>query len=650
MNTSPGDNIVILTFAEARQPEYRERKGSGYVEFGQKNDYPTYLLDLFNKSAKHNAIIKGKVNYIIGNGWKGDNTRLIEHPNPMETLNDITRKVSMDIEIFGGAYLEVIWNMAGTEIAEIRHMDFTKIRSNKDNTQYYYRENWKYGSREEVTPIPAFNPRIPIGRQLLFCKEYRPGQETYPLPGYFGSLNYIESDIEVSKHVLGNAQTGFSASKLITLPNGEPGDEEKRKITRQFETAFTGSNGRKFMLSFVQNTERKPIVDDLGASDLTKEDFSTVDNMIQSNVFSGHQITSPSLFGIAEPGKLGTRTEIRDAYEIFKNTYVNDKQMYLENVFNLISSYMGGGEMSIIPVEPLGFEFTEATLLQIAPKEWLLEKAGIDMSKYSPATAVPGALPGAAPTAPEAMVNDAVKNLTGRQHQQLLRIIRQFGQGKISREVAMILLKSSLGLSDDEIKTMLAIDEAEFSADEDLNIIDEYGDQRDAFEVHYSRPYVFADVVTDDIDKQIIAILKRQPLTPVDDIAKALKREVADISDRINKMTEAEIIKVDIRTGERIVSEPISRIVDKTPATTFEIRYSYEWKPIVPVGQRDTKAHPSRAFCRKLMSLDRFYSRKDIEAISRRLGYDVFTRGGGWWGDSPSCRHEWRTNIVVKKK
>jgi hypothetical protein len=36
--------------------------------------------------------------------------------------------------------------------------------------------------------------------------------------------------------------------------------------------------------------------------------------------------------------------------------------------------------------------------------------------------------------------------------------------------------------------------------------------------------------------------------------------------------------------------------------------------------------------------------------LSARLGYSVFDRGGGWWGDSPSCRHEWRRNVVVKKK
>jgi len=120
---------------------------------------------------------------------------------------------------------------------------------------------------------------------------------------------------------LGNAQTGFSASKLITLPNGEPTPDEKRNIERRFTERFSGSDGKKFILSFVQDIAKKPAVDDLGASDLTKEDFGRVDTMIQQNIFAGHQITTPSLFGILVEGSLGTRSEIRDGYEVFKNTY-----------------------------------------------------------------------------------------------------------------------------------------------------------------------------------------------------------------------------------------------------------------------------------------------------------------------------------------
>lgn len=112
---------MVLTFAEARQPEYREKKGEGegYIEFGKKNDYPNYLVDLFNKSAKHNAIIKGKVNYITGNGFKikegidpiGE--QFIAQANRVESLTEVLRKASIDIELFGGAYLQIIWSVTG---------------------------------------------------------------------------------------------------------------------------------------------------------------------------------------------------------------------------------------------------------------------------------------------------------------------------------------------------------------------------------------------------------------------------------------------------------------------------------------------------------------------------------------------------------
>ena len=388
------DNLIILNFAEAKQPEYRERRGHGYIEFGEKNDYPNYLLSLYNKSAKHNAIVRGKVNYITGNGWatKQEDAlaqEFIDNPNPYENLTDLTRKVSIDIEVFGGAYLEIIWSKLNGTIAEMNHIDYTKIRSNKDNTQFWYKQDWN-NRKEKEEIIAAYNLDNRQGKQILYIKEYRPGLDTYALPSYIGALNYIESDVEVSRHVLGNAQTGFSASKLITLPNGEPSPDEKRNIERRFTDRFSGSDGKKFILSFVTDINKKPAVEDLGASDLTKEDFNQVDNMIQQNIFAGHQITTPSLFGILVEGSLGTRSEIRDGYEVFKNTYVNDKQQFLESVFNQLA-YINGvtSDLYIKPVEPIGFEFSEAVIAANAPKEWILEKIGIDPSQYQNTTPEP---------------------------------------------------------------------------------------------------------------------------------------------------------------------------------------------------------------------------------------------------------------------
>jgi hypothetical protein len=594
-------DLRVLSFAEARQPEFKEKKGEGYVQYGDRNDYPIYLVELFNKSAKHNAIVKSKVHYITGNGWKGNDQAetFIQKVNRMESLDDLSRKVSLDTELFGGYYLEIIWSEM-KQLAEIWHLDYTKVRTNKDNTQFWYKEDWT--DRNEKSLIyTAFNPNNPIGKQILYVKEYRPNMGIYSLPGYFGALNYIESDIEISKHVLGNAQTGFSASKLITLPNGEPSDEEKRNIEKRFTNRFSGSDGKKFILAFVNDSARKPIVDDLGASDITKEDFGRVDTLIQTNIFSGHQITTPSIFGIAEAGKLGARSEMRDGYEIFKNTYVNSKQMHLEGVFNMLAKYRGvvEPELSIIPTEPIGFEFTENLLKEIAPKEWLLEKAGIDITKYQTV----------APVAQQAQFADDFS------------AFYDFGETKDGFNV----WKQKTRFNDDSEYQMFA-DVSQLQA----NVLDLIAkDKR-----------VTPDVLATTLDQN------------VDTIALV----IADLIDKgyieSNEYTIGEGIDENTII-EHTLTASIGSILKKVQPQTKEllIRYSYEWK--TGFSNKDKKT--SRPFCVALLDANKMYSRSEIESISARLGYSVWDRKGGWYTvpgtneHEASCRHQWVSNIVTRK-
>jgi len=582
-------SFQIIQFAEAKQPEYKEKKGEGYIQYGEKNDYPIYLIDLFNKSAKHNAIVKSKVHYINGNGWSGSE-QFIQHINRTETLNDLSRKVSLDIELFGGAYLEVIWGVG--KIAEIWHCDYSKFRTNKDNTQYWYKEDWK-DRNEQYQVYPTFNPKNPTGKQIYYIKEYRPNQGAYSLPAYFGALNYIESDIEVSKHVLGNAKTGFSASKLITLPNGEPSPEEQRVVHNKFKNTYTGADGIKYMLAFVNDASRKPIVDDLGQSDLTKEDFGRVDSLIQVNIFSGHQITTPSIFGIAEAGKLGSRTEMRDGYEIFKNTYVNAKQIELESVFNMLAGFAGYPEdLKIIPCEPIGMELTEQTLLQIAPKEWLLEKAGIDITKYQQ-------LP-----VQQSFAED-------------FSCLYEFGDDKNKYNIW---------------KQRSVFEEANFADVTQLqgNVLDLISKDKRI------TPEVIADTLGEDIG--------------------VIKRVISNLADKgfldIKEVKIGEGIDSNVQT-ERILTDSLSKILEKIKPITREmlIRYSYEWK----TGFSDKDKPNSRPFCVEMMNANKLYSRSEIEQLSARLGYSVWDRRGGWYTKPntnihlESCRHEWKSNIVTRK-
>jgi hypothetical protein len=614
------NQLMVLTFAEARQPEYREKKGEGegYIEFGKKNDYPNYLVDLFNKSAKHNAIIKGKVNYITGNGFKikqgvdpiGE--QFIAQANRVESLTEVLRKASIDIELFGGAYLQIIWSVTGENLAEVYHVDYTKIRTNADNTQFWYSENWedrKY--KREV--YNGFNSQLRQGTQIMYLKEYRPNLNAYALPGYFGALNYVESDIEISKHVLGNAQTGFSASKLITLPNGEPSDDEKRQIERKFTDRFTGSDGKKFILSFVNDASRKPVIEDLGASDITKEDFGNVDKMIQQNIFAGHQITAPDLFGISTPGQLGTRQQMRDSYEIFKNTYVNDKQIFLEQVFSLLAKLHGcNSELQIIPCEPIGIDFSEAIILQVAPKQWILEKLGIDMTQYQ--------------------------------------------QPEVAPEIAPVEIQQS---------------KVQFSEDDVVKVFEEFGVSKEDYSIFKSREVFsqvpneleealhleFAEQALSGLESNVLDLIQKDKRVTAEVIAGTIGVDIVIINRVLEGLEKRGILGTSVSRGitERKLSKPLSELNAPKPSTTsFMVRYSYEWRSDIPGNERNSADHPSRAFCARLMQLDRLYSRAEIESISARLGYSVFDRRGGWWTKpngqaSPSCRHRWFAQTVIKK-
>jgi DNA-binding transcriptional regulator YhcF (GntR family) len=656
------NELLVLSFAEAKQPEYKEKKGEGggYIEFGHKNEYPNYLVDLFNKSAKHNAIIKGKVNYITGNGFKivGDTDpigeQFIASANQSESLTEVLRKVSTDIEIFGGAYLQIIWSQVGENLNQIYHIDYTKVRANEDNTQYWYSDNWK-DSKYKREVYNAFNSQLRTGTQILYLKEYRPNLNAYALPGYFGALNYIESDIEISKHVLGNAQTGFSASKLITLPNGEPTDDEKRTIERKFTDRFTGSDGKKFILSFTNDASRKPIVDDLGASDITKEDFQNVDKLIQQNLYAGHQITAPDLFGISTPGQLGSRQQMRDSYEIFKNTYVNDKQIYLEQVFSLLAKLHGAtSELQIVPVEPIAIEFDNTIIAANLTKDEIREKLGMPALEAKTTSTIQDTV-------------DAINSLSPL---VATKVLNSMTANEIRAIVGLIPTESGEQVVPDGA-TFAEFSKTKFSEDDIIAMFAEYGESRSDYAIFKTRE-VFSSSVNDMeeemnmefaeqaltvLEANILDLIQKDKRISAEIIAGTIKTDVNIVKRVLEGLKDRKIIKSTNENGTtvNVLVNPLSKLnAPKPQTTTFQLRYSYQFKTIIPINERNSIDHPSRPFCARLMQLDRLYTRAEIESLSARLGYSVFDRRGGWWtmpnGEaSPSCRHRWMTETVIKK-
>lgn len=625
-------NIIVLKFSDASVPVFREARNKDYIIYGEKNYYPEYLTYLFNKSSKHNAIITGKADYIFGKGYENGD-QIVNRLN--ESLNDITKKCLLDVEIYGGFRLEVIWNKGGL-ISEVYHVDFSCLRKGKDNG-FWYKEKWFTDGtwqienrKEDEQFILGFDPSNPTDSQIYEYNEYRPGVRYYPLPGYIGSNNYIETDIEISVFYLSAIRNGMMPSKMIQFFQGDPPDEKKKEIERRFTKKFAGAgNAGKIVLVFNNANATKSVeVSDLSASELDKM-FIEMNKTVQQEIFSGHRVTSPMLFGIMEPGKLGGTTELATAYAIFKNTYAEPKANAYDKEINwLLSFSVFKGEYKLQPTDPIGLLFDIKDVIQSLPKTFVFKELGIPEEMWGGETigGTVGTVPGTLnPSITTAIVNDNIKNLTGRQYQGVMRIVRQYdeGNGKLTRAAAVAMLKKGFGLDDDDIIAFLgeepqalslsfeaamvtcpncshkfdynsisesgmgyvkcpkcgeAVTQANLLEANIIAMFDECGDSKNDFEILKSKRVMFSEQEAGDdeeiyikeafkdydvttTENKIIELIKKDPLITPLVIASVVKETVAFVESKIKNLIKRGYIETTI---EKIgEDEIIKRIIPK---------------------------------------------------------------------------------------
>jgi len=374
-------NLSLINLSQVELPKPIENTRLDWVQFGERNEFPQYLIDLMNKSALHNAILVSKVEMIIGDGLYVEEGEL-PTPNPNESMNDLLRKITWDLELFGGFYLNVIWAKNRKSIAEIYHLDYSKIRSGKevDNIveEYYYSENWENTRKYTPVRFDSFkNDGSGDPNQILFVKPYVPGQKYYPLPSYKGAIVSIETDIEIANFHLAHIKNGMNPSMMITLTNGIPTSDERKVIEKQMKEKYVGSdNTGSFILSFVDNKENAPIITTITPSQLDKLFIQLQDTVLQ-DIISGHRVTNPLLVGIKTAGQLGGTSELINSYNIYNLTVIKPDQNIVLEAFNRIVKINKWNELFIKSVSPI-FMYSEQTLLQILTTDELRANIGYE--------------------------------------------------------------------------------------------------------------------------------------------------------------------------------------------------------------------------------------------------------------------------------
>lgn len=579
--------FLRINFAESKIPVFKENKAKNYITYGADNRYPNMLIDLFNSSPKHGAIVTQKAAYIAGDKTEvvANNTEQLTIANDRlasinayESFDDVKSKIAADLELFDGFALEVIWNKAKTSVAEIYHLPFQNVRHSLDG-HYWYAEDW---SDRKVEPIYYYcwNPLTRENKQLYYFKLYKAGQGEYPTAPYQSALKYIEIDTEIANFHLNSIKSGFSAQTLLQLFKGIPTPEEARQTMRRFKDNFSGTdNAGSIIIQFNDPNETPSIVNNLTPSDFDKQ-FDILNQTVQQEILMAHRVTSPMLFGIKTEGQLGGRSELIESYEAFQTSYIEPRQIQMDRALTSIFKYITPVKLITKNKPPIGLDYV------------LLFEKGI------------------------------ITQAEARKEMGMTETV-QFSKQSCNCENPF-----------------------NWDDDRDLEVFSKYGESAEMFE---AVPMQFASA----LELIILQFLQGNNQLTLQDLANNIKEDPALIAEAVDRM---------INDGRIVPNDAVLNITEEGSTelrrsgldTELVVRYTYEKAPGISGGD---VIPTSRDFCRRLIALNRVYSREDIDQVSTIVGYDAWKRRGGWMtvkGSSPAvhvpyCRHIWKSQLLRRK-
>ena len=374
-------NLDLIKLSHYNIPHLVENPNQDWIGFGEDNLYPNYLLELFLGSAINGALIKSIGAMIYGEGLAATNAdestdtkesylRLTELLHNSD--DDVLKDLAMDLKLFGGCYVNVVWSRDRSKIAKMLHIPAQYIRSGKlvdgEIDTYYYSADWSKCKKAEYRPRPyaAFNTEDRTqASQILMIRDKNPALFYGFAPDYVAATDYIQLDLEIAQFHLSNISNGMFPSMAINFANGVPTDEERRTIERQITQKFTSSKAAgKILITFNDGKDTAPEIvpiDSNGAS----ESYQFLSKEVVNKVLSGHRVTSPLLFGIrAEGGGLGSNAdELRDAFSLFNNTVVvpfqNTLLKGLDKIFRINDIHLDLYFKTLKPADFIDLDVTE---------------------------------------------------------------------------------------------------------------------------------------------------------------------------------------------------------------------------------------------------------------------------------------------------
>ena len=334
-----------------------------FVEWGKGNNYPGYLLDLYNNVTTLRSIINGNIDFVTGDDVAilplGDRFAEGIMNTRGDLITDIVRDLAKDYNLYGGFALQIIRDHNG-DVAEIYYIDMRFIRSNKENDVFYYNEHWEKGGRKDVIIYPKFlrnldwasltdEERDRHASSILFVKNVH--TQVYPAPMYAASVLSCEIEKAISQYHWNSLNNNFCPDIIINFNNGDPGDEIKEEIVSDLEEKFSGyQNGKRFMVSFNKDRMSAVTIDAIKTDDFS-ERYKALEESSRRQIFAAFR-AQPLLFGLNSDVSTGFSTdEFEQTFKLYNRTQIRPVQRLIADAFDRIY-----GSKGVLTIKPFSLE------------------------------------------------------------------------------------------------------------------------------------------------------------------------------------------------------------------------------------------------------------------------------------------------------
>lgn len=371
-------NIALAKYIKVEEVEKETTKG--WVEWGEGNAMPQYLIDLYQSSPVHGSLVNSISFMIAGKGFKSENPASQVNIAKLE-LDNILGSSALDLKLQGGVYWELIYSMDHTRIVQVNHLPYENVRlAISDEEDHvcgvWYSRDWQDIRKQKNKPeyVPLFNPEDQSPRQVLFFHLHSVGSLYYPRPDYISSKDWIELTRHISEYHVNNILNGFFPSFHINFPNGEPSPEAQRIISREIERNLSGTqNAGKFLITFTKSKDEAPVIQPFPVTDADKQ-YEYLSKEATSQIIVAHRVTSPLLMGVRTDGNgLGSNTdEIKAALYVFTKQVIEPFQRIITDAVEQILAFNGVPSQVTIEKNDIIEMQAETTVIQQSEKKKII--------------------------------------------------------------------------------------------------------------------------------------------------------------------------------------------------------------------------------------------------------------------------------------